>query len=69
VTIQEDHTRMNKAVGRAMAALNNWVIRLFSRQGYSKLAQARRRLDAHPQDALAMLCGLYESPGISLLSN
>lgn len=58
VTFHEDQTRMNKRVGRAMAALNNLIISLFSLHGYRNVAQARRVLDARPQDALAILCGL-----------
>ena len=59
VTFQEDGTRMTeKRMGRAMAIINNLVISLFNHLGYDNHAQARRVFDAHPQQALALLCGL-----------
>lgn len=59
VTFQEDQTRMtNKAMGRAMAIINNLVISLLNSQGFDNHAHARRVFDACPQKALALICGL-----------
>jgi predicted transposase YbfD/YdcC len=59
VTFQEDQTRMtNKAMGRAMAIINNLVISLLNSQGFDNYAHARRVFDACPHKALAIICGL-----------
>jgi transposase len=59
VTYQEDKTRMtDKKMGRAMAIINNLVISLINSQGYSNHAQARRKFNASPDEALALICGL-----------
>ena len=59
VTFHEDQTRMTRpAIGRAMACLNNLVIGLLNRHGFVNHAQARRQLDAHPNQALALILGL-----------
>lgn len=58
-TFQEDHTRMtHKAMGRAMACINNLVIGLFNHLGFDNHAQARRQFDADPARALALILGL-----------
>ena len=58
-TFQEDQTRMTRpALGRAMACINNLVIGLLNRQGFDNHAQARRRFDADPASALAIILGL-----------
>ena len=46
------------AMGRAMACINNLVIGLFNPQGFANHAQARRRFDADPAKALALILGL-----------
>jgi predicted transposase YbfD/YdcC len=58
-TFQEDQTRMTRpAVGRVMASINNLVIGLLNLAGFHNHAQARRQLDAHPAQALALILGL-----------
>jgi hypothetical protein len=43
ITFQEDQTRMtDKKMGCAMAVINNLVISLLNRKGFSNHAQARR---------------------------
>jgi len=59
VTFQEDQTRMTqKAMGRAMAIINNLVIGLLNSQGFDNHAHARRLFDACPDKALALIGGL-----------
>jgi predicted transposase YbfD/YdcC len=59
VTFQEDATRMTrKTVDRAMATINNRVSSLLAINGFQNFAQARRRYDAHPQQALTIIFGL-----------
>lgn len=59
VTFQEDQTRMTRpALARAMACINNLVIGLLNQAGFRNHAQARRQLDAHPAQALALILGL-----------
>lgn len=59
VTFHEDQTRMtDPATGHAMACINNLVIGLLNQAGFRNHAQARRRLDAHPAQALALILGL-----------
>jgi predicted transposase YbfD/YdcC len=59
VTFQEDKTRMTrKNMAQAMACLNNLVIALFCKQGFTNHARARRILDANPLAALAIICRL-----------
>lgn len=59
VTFQEDATRMTcKSVGRAMATINNLVSSLLAFHDFRNFAQARRRFDAHPKQALATILGL-----------
>ena len=48
----------NKAMGRAMAIINNLVISLLNSQGFDNYAHARRVFDACPHKALAIICGL-----------
>jgi predicted transposase YbfD/YdcC len=56
VTFHEDATRLTQGhAGRVMAALNNLVIGLLRRAGYTNLAAARRRCDADLPTALAYL--------------
>lgn len=56
VTLREDATRITKGhAGRNMAILNNLVIGLCLRRGYSNVAQARRRFCAHPNLALQLI--------------
>ena len=56
VTFREDATRLTQGhAGRVMAALNNLVIGLLRRAGYTNLAAARRRCDADLQRSLALL--------------
>ena len=58
-TFQEDQTRMTRpATGRVMACVNNLVIGLLNLAGFHNHAQARRQLDAHPAQALALILGL-----------
>lgn len=56
VTLREDATRITKGqAGRNMAILNNLVIGLCLRRGYSNVAQVRRRFCAHPDLALQLI--------------
>jgi predicted transposase YbfD/YdcC len=56
VILHEDQTRTHSALfGQAIASLNNLVIGLTCRLGWSNLAQARRHFDAHPDEALNLL--------------
>ena len=57
VTFLEDGTRMTrKSMARAMAMINNLVISLLNRHGFSNHAHARRVFDVCPADALALIC-------------
>jgi predicted transposase YbfD/YdcC len=57
VTFQEDRIRMTHGkAGRAMAAINNLVIGILARQAYDNFAKARRWYDAHPAQALSLIC-------------
>jgi predicted transposase YbfD/YdcC len=59
VTFHEDATRMTrKSVARAMACLNNLVIALFHKLGFSNHAHARRLFDAKPLAALSLILRL-----------
>lgn len=59
VTFNEDKTRMTrKAMARAMTCINNLVIALFCKQGFSNHAHARRLFDANPLSALSLVCRL-----------
>jgi len=52
----EDQTRtQSPTLGQALAAVNNWVIGVACRLGWTNLAQARRFFDAHPDEALKAL--------------
>jgi len=56
VTFHEDRLRSKTpAFGQVIACLNNLVIGLLQRLGWTNLAQARRRFDAHPDQALRLL--------------
>lgn len=56
VTLREDATRLTVGqAGHNMAILNNLVIGLCLCQSLHNLAQARRRFNARPQDALQLL--------------
>lgn len=56
VTLHEDRLRSKTpAFGQVMAGLNNLVIGLAQRLGWTNLAQARRRWDAHPDLALRLI--------------
>lgn len=55
VTFHEDKTRMTrKTLARSMAIINNLIIALLSKHGFSNHAQARRFFDAKPATALAL---------------
>lgn len=55
VTLNEDRLRSKTpSLGHVMASLNNLVIGLAQRLGYTNLAQARRCWDAHPDHALCL---------------
>jgi predicted transposase YbfD/YdcC len=59
VTFQEDQTRMtDKKMGRAMAIINNLVVSLLNYQGFTNHAHARRKFNASPAKALALIQGL-----------
>jgi predicted transposase YbfD/YdcC len=59
VTFLEDKTRMtHKAMARAMACINNLIIALFYKQGFSNHARARRFFDANPLAALSLILRL-----------
>ena len=54
VTLQEDGTKMaNRQQAQAMAALNNFIIGLVARLGFTNLAYAQRLFDAKITLALA----------------
>ena len=56
VTFREDATRLTRGqAGRVMASLNNLVIGLLRRAGYTNLAAARRRCDADLPTSLTLL--------------
>jgi predicted transposase YbfD/YdcC len=60
VTFKEDRCRLRIGhAARTMATLNNLVLALISRQGYSNVPQARRRFAARPLDALKLI---FEQP-------
>ena len=51
-TLREDWCHLKKGEApRAMAAINNLIIGLVRRLGYTNLAEARRYFDAHPNEA------------------
>lgn len=57
VTLREDAGRTTAlSLGHTMAALNNLVIGLTIGRGWRNLAKARRYFDAHPDQALRLLC-------------
>lgn len=59
VTFNEDKTRMTrKAMAHAMTCINNLVIALFCKKGFSNHAHARRLFDANPLSALSLVCRL-----------
>jgi predicted transposase YbfD/YdcC len=59
VTFREDKTRMTcKHKARAMACINNLIIALFCKQGFSNHARARRFYDANPFAALDLILRL-----------
>jgi len=59
VTFKEDKTRMtHKPIARSMASINNLVIALLNKEGFSNHAQARRFFSAKPVSALALICRL-----------
>jgi predicted transposase YbfD/YdcC len=59
VTFLEDKTRMTrKTMARAMACINNLIIALFCKHGFSNHARARRFFDANPHAALALILRL-----------
>jgi predicted transposase YbfD/YdcC len=59
VTFLEDKTRITcKARARAMACINNLIIALFCKQGFSNHARARRFFDANPLAALSLILRL-----------
>lgn len=59
VTFHEDKTRLTrKTIARAIALINNLVIALFAKHGFSNHAQARRFFDAQPASALALILRL-----------
>ena len=65
VTLREDATRMTQpSMARAMAAINNFVIGLTQKLGYTNLASARRTFNA--SIAAQLHCSrLLKSPGDS----
>jgi len=59
VTFHEDRTRMTrKPMARAVSMINNLVISLFNRHGFTNHAHARRVFEACPSKALALISGL-----------
>lgn len=56
VTLHEDQLDSKRtSLGQVMACLNNLIIALVTRLGFSNLAQARRQFDAHPDEAFKLL--------------
>jgi predicted transposase YbfD/YdcC len=56
VTLHEDNTRLTVGqAGHTMAIINNLVIGLCIRNGFTNLAQARRRFSAKPTEALKLI--------------
>lgn len=56
VTFREDACRMkSKTAAQVLAALNNLVIGLIRRAGFTNAAQARRHYDARPYEALSLV--------------
>jgi len=59
VTFREDKTRMTcKHKARAMACVNNLIIALLCKQGFTNHARARRFYDANPFATLALILRL-----------
>jgi len=59
VTFNEDKTRMtSKPMARSMTCINNLIIALFCKHGFSNHAHARRVFDANPLSALSLICRL-----------
>ena len=55
-TLREDDCRLRQGeAAQVMAILNNLVIGLVLRQGLKNLPDARRRYNAHPQEALNLV--------------
>ena len=56
VTLREDATRISQpALAKTMAAINNFVVGLSQKLGYSNLASARRIFDAKISSQLSLL--------------
>jgi predicted transposase YbfD/YdcC len=56
VTFKEDRCRLRTGhAARTMATLNNLVLALILRQGYTNVPEARRRYAAHPLEALQLI--------------
>lgn len=56
VSFKEDRCRLKIGhAARVMATLNNLVLALILRQGYTHIPQARRRFAAHPLEALKLI--------------
>ena len=56
VTFKEDQCRLRTGhAARTMATLNNLVLALILRQGYSNVPEARRKFAARPLDALKLI--------------
>jgi len=56
VTFKEDHCRLKIGhAARTMATLNNLVLGLIRRQGYTNAPQARRHYNAHPFEAVKLI--------------
>jgi predicted transposase YbfD/YdcC len=56
VTLREDATRLTVGnAGHNMAILNNLVVSLCLRNGFRNIAQARRRFNAKPKEALMLI--------------
>jgi len=56
VTLREDATRLTVGnAGHNMAILNNLIVSLCLRNGFRNIAQARRRFNAKPKEALMLI--------------
>ena len=56
VTLKEDATRLTKGkAGHNMATLNNLLLGMLAHKGYNNVASARRRFDADPMAAFALI--------------
>jgi hypothetical protein len=56
VTLHEDHCRVRRGhAPRVLAVINNWVLGMFARLGYTSAPEARRHFAAHLDEAAELV--------------